>query len=170
MDETCPRCSLNGLLVLWLLRGAISLKLLGGKLAAKLVLFYCDDDDEDDDDDDDDGDDDDDDGWMDGWMDDDDDDGWMMIRTRRRNCCCLCCCCCYFYSDYIAVAVSDSTPVSTLFSLQREQTAQWWELREKRRSDLLNPNSPPATTDFLTIVLFNDRVAPGALSFFTSYG
>ena len=64
--------------------------------------------------------------------------------------------------------------VSLLLSRDEVNThKQWWEVREITERDTLDPIfvlPDLLPSDKLIIVSFNDRVAPGAFSFFTSYG
>ena len=75
-----------------------------------------------------------------------------------------------FFHQLLPISFSDMSTGDVNFTLQRESGYQWWELREERRQDQYNSKSPLILSDYLTITLFNDRVAPEAFSIFTNYG
>ena len=60
--------------------------------------------------------------------------------------------------------------VNVTFTLQQEGEAQWWGLQEQTTETRFDLDSDRVFLDNLRIISFNDRVAPSAFSFFTSYG
>jgi hypothetical protein len=63
--------------------------------------------------------------------------------------------------------VSASKWSNVTFRLRNTSRAiQWWELQSSQLKD----GNPTPYSENLTITTFNERIAPGAFSFFTSYG
>ena len=55
--------------------------------------------------------------------------------------------------------------------VEHQNMDKWWQLKETLQMDLKNlPEPPQENVPFITIIAFNERIAPGTLSFLTSYG
>ena len=61
-------------------------------------------------------------------------------------------------------------------TLKGTDDAEWWEIEEILNGTVLNPgaitgaNSGERPVNHLTLITFNDRVAPSGFSFITNYG
>lgn len=59
-------------------------------------------------------------------------------------------------------------------SLQGKDDIEWWGIQEVLNGTVLSPGASPGeqerVVDYLTLITFNDRVAPSGFSFITNYG
>jgi hypothetical protein len=63
------------------------------------------------------------------------------------------------------LTIADASWTNVTFNLSSPSPSiQWWGLQS------VLEQRPPKLSNNLTIYTFNERVAPGAFSFFTSYG
>ena len=80
--------------------------------------------------------------------------------------------CCFFFPP-LDISYSNVTAELKNGTIPGLPTVeQWWELQEVVRGDILDPEATGPTREDpnLSIVAFNDRVAPAGFSFFTGYG
>ena len=67
--------------------------------------------------------------------------------------------------------VTSGTKTNTTFKVESDPENKWWQLQERTwKETLYTPGDCCYDKESLTIVTFNDRVAPAGLSFFTGYG
>ncbi len=61
-------------------------------------------------------------------------------------------------------------PSNTTFHLASKEEKTWWNLTEFGLRNIFDDKDGFMEEQYLSIIAFNDRVAPAGLSFFTGYG